>query len=199
MSEATRTTRHELRRFFRRARRALAPASQTENARAVARHLQVSGLLFTRGTVAAYLPNQLDGELDTVPILQRLWSTRHTVAVPVVAPHEPAMAFYRYLPQTSLTQNRYGIVEPAPGSRYVNPRALALMLIPLVAFDSQGTRLGMGSGFYDRFLGAITPGLRPRLVGIAHEVQRSATALPVDSWDIPLNAVVTEAGWQKFR
>jgi 5-formyltetrahydrofolate cyclo-ligase len=109
------------------------------------------------------------------------------------------MAFYRYLPQTSLTQNRYGIVEPAPGSRYVNPRALALMLIPLVAFDSQGTRLGMGGGFYDRFLGAISPGLRPRLVGIAHEVQRSATALPVDSWDIPLNAVVTEAGWQKFR
>ena len=84
MSAQTRTSRHELRRFFRRARRALAPARQTDNARAVARHLQVSGLLFTRGAVAAYLPHQLDGELDTVPILQRLWSTQHTVAVPVV-------------------------------------------------------------------------------------------------------------------
>ena len=73
------------------------------------------------------------------------------------------------------------------------------MLLPLVAFDENGGRLGMGGGYYDRFLGSLPALLRPRLVGLAHEVQRSNAPLPKDSWDIPLDDIVTETGWQSFR
>ncbi len=71
---------------------------------------------------------------------------------------------------------------------------LDLLLLPLVGFDADGHRLGMGGGFYDRTLAALRPprcGQRPRLVGIAHDCQRLIQIVP-RPWDIPLDAVVTE-------
>jgi 5-formyltetrahydrofolate cyclo-ligase len=91
-----------------------------------------------------------------------------------------------------------------PGTRgtgagtYLNPLAVSLLFIPLVGFDSAGTRLGMGAGYYDRYIGRLPPASRPLLVGLAHEVQRSERPLTREPWDIPLDAVVTESGWQPF-
>lgn len=191
--------RRELRRDFRRARRALDHRRQTANARAVARHLQNSQLLLDGGRVAAYLPNQKDGELDSIPCVQRLWVMGRTVAVPVIGRNAGFMDLYRFRPDTRLVLNRLGIAEPEPGTLHVNVRSVAIMLMPLVAFDDSGTRLGMGGGFYDRFLGALPPALRPRLIGLAHEAQRSAEPLPRDHWDIPLDGVITEAGVTWFH
>lgn len=191
--------RRELRRHFRRVRRGLDHQRQVANAAAVARHLQTSTLLLDGGRIAAYLPNQKDGELDSIPCVQRLWVMGRTVSVPVIGRNAGFMDLYRLRPATKLVLNRLGIAEPEPGTLHVNVRSVALMLMPLVAFDDAGTRLGMGGGFYDRFLGALPPALRPRLVGIAHEAQRSAEPLPRDRWDIPLDAVITELGVTRFQ
>jgi 5-formyltetrahydrofolate cyclo-ligase len=93
----------------------------------------------------------------------------------------------------------FGIVEPATGP-YLTIRQLDAVFMPLVGFDEAGNRLGMGGGYYDRSLafmrarGAVTG---PRLIGLALELQRVAE-LRTQWWDIPLHAVVTERGVQRF-
>ncbi len=192
-----RKERRRLRRAFREARRSLDPCSQLAHAQAVARHLVCSPILLRRSCVGLYLGNDADGELDTAPLLARLWSRRQRIGLPVVTGKD--MAFYEYRPHTRLVTNRFEIAEPRPGTPHLDPRAMSVMCVPLVAFDDAGTRLGMGGGYYDRLLGALPRALRPRLVGLAHDVQHSATLLPCSEWDIPLDDVVTEAGWRSFR
>ena len=95
----------------------------------------------------------------------------------------------------------YGLSEPrAERGERIDPRRLELVLLPLVGFDSQGTRLGIGGGYYDRtFAGIRSDALtrRPRLVGVAFELQRLA-ALERAAWDVPIDAVVTDRGSYRF-
>lgn len=187
-----------VRQRFRTARRNLDRFEQSEHALAVSRAAACSTLLLGSGAVGAYLSNAADGELDTLPLLQRLWSMSKVVAVPVVAARQAHMNFYRLTPDARLLRNRFGIGEPPMGSPFIHPLGLSLLFMPLVAFDDQGNRVGMGLGFYDRFLGRLPATLRPRLIGLAHEVQRSPARLEHKPWDIPLDGVITEAGWQSF-
>ena len=190
--------RRRLRRSFRSKRRRIPPGEQAAHAEAVARHFFTSGLFMRSRTLGSYFSNDADGELSTAPVMARLLETRKRLALPVVGRHG-TMRFYRFRRGTPLIANRFGIFEPAPGARYVSPLAVDVLLVPLVAFDGNGVRLGMGAGYYDRFLGRIPPVMRPRLVGLAHEVQRSPEALPRAAWDVPLDGVLTEAGWQTFH
>jgi 5-formyltetrahydrofolate cyclo-ligase len=191
----------ELRRHFRSARRALDAGRQTANAEAVARVLVNAGVLQRADRCGVYFALHADGELDTLPLLGRLWSASKAVGCPVIGA-AAGMAFYRTRPATRLVSNRFGIPEPATrgprAGEYMNPRSLTVLFLPLVAFDADGTRLGMGGGYYDRYLGGIDRTLRPLLVGLAHDVQRSATPLPRQPWDVPLDAVATESDWHAF-
>jgi len=190
------TERRALRRRFRSLRSALSPRAQKHHADAVLRHLLHSNLLLRRGSVAAYLTNHAEGELDCRPLIRQFWRMGRTVVLPAVGRTRGFMALYRYDPTTRLVVNRYGIAEPAADTDSVSLMTLSMVLLPLVAFDDDGGRLGMGGGYYDRFLGARPALLRPRLVGLAHEIQRSSTPLPCEPWDIPLDDIVTEAGWR---
>jgi 5-formyltetrahydrofolate cyclo-ligase len=91
--------------------------------------------------------------------------------------------------------NRFGIAEPDVNWRHAKPAwALDLILMPLVAFDIQGNRLGMGGGFYDRSLAYLNRRKvwrKPYLMGTAFELQKF-TQLPHASWDIPMNGIMTE-------
>jgi 5-formyltetrahydrofolate cyclo-ligase len=138
-----------------------------------------------------------DGEVDLEPLLTELAYRHKKLALPVVT-RRGHMRFFRYQPGAPLIVNRYNIPEPARGAAFLNGRSLGLVLVPLVAFDEFGVRLGMGAGYYDRYLGSLPAPLRPRIVGIAHEVQRSPDPLPCSTWDIPIDGVVTELGWQPF-
>jgi 5-formyltetrahydrofolate cyclo-ligase len=189
----------KLRKRFRARRRALTPAAQLDHAERVARAVVSSGAAFNITSCGIYFAFHPDGELDTLPLLSRMWSMSKTVACPVIG-RGYAMDFYRVSPTTRLVANRYGIFEPATrGPRsgvYLRPLALSTLFMPLVAFDETGTRLGMGAGYYDRYIGRLSPALRPLLIGLAHEVQRSTEPLERQVWDVPLDAIVTESGWQ---
>jgi 5-formyltetrahydrofolate cyclo-ligase len=187
--------RQELRRHYRRKRRALPPAIRQLHAQAAARHFFSSGLALRAQTIGAYFAE--DAELDLSPLISRLLSANKRLAMPVVRDHG-IMEFYRFRRGGRLVINRYGIPEPAPGAPFIQPLSIDLLLLPLVAFDRFGARLGMGAGFYDRFLGRIPQRFRPLLVGMAYEVQRSSDPLPYAEWDVPLNGVITEAGWQRL-
>lgn len=190
--------RRALRRLFRSKRRQLPAAVEAAHAEAVARHFFASGLQLKGRTFALYCSNDADGELSTAPLLARLLLTRKRLALPVVG-RAGTMQFHRYRRTTRLVPNRFGILEPAPGAIVVSPLAIDLLVMPLVAFDERGVRLGMGAGYYDRFLGRLPAAMRPLLVGLAHGIQQSATPLPCASWDVPLDGVLTEAGWQTFK
>lgn len=174
----------ELRARYRAKRRALSRAQQVRHARAVADALLPR--LSATSTIAAYL--RQDEELDLAPVIAEGRQRGAIFAVPVLACG--AMRFAAYRADEPMRRGRYGLLEPANLS-LLRP---TLVLAPLVAFDACGNRLGMGGGHYDRYF-AEHP--RAERVGVAHECQRTSQ-LPMDPWDVRLDAVVTEQGWQWF-
>lgn len=103
------------------------------------------------------------------------------------------LAFGHMTASTRLRANRFGILEPDT-RRLVTAPQLDLILLPLVAFDVCGNRVGMGGGYYDASLGYLRQRRRwrrPRLLGVAHELQR-VDHIDVDRWDVALDGVVTD-------
>ena len=113
----------------------------------------------------------------------------------------PSLWFCEWREGDPLVPNRFAIPEPVPRRRPPHhARQLDLLLVPLVAFDARGNRLGMGGGYYDRtlaYLGHRTHWRRPRVVGLAHALQR-VDALPKNAWDIPVDGVITEREMHRF-
>ncbi len=146
--------------------------------------------------VALYLPN--DGEIDPRPLIDWLERRRARVYLPVLRPlSDNRLWFVHYHAGTRMTRNRFGIAEPSTrfGAHRANRLpawALDIVLLPLVGFDGDGQRIGMGGGFYDRtFAFARERRPRPALIGLAHDCQRVET-LPTASWDVPLDAIVSD-------
>ena len=117
---------------------------------------------------------------------------------PVVGAEAGQMDFYPLRRRTTIRQGRFGLREPEVRSddTPADPATLDAALVPLLGFDDQGHRLGMGGGYYDRYFCSV--GLRPWIVGIAYEIQQSEKTLPTETWDIRLDAVVTETGSRIF-
>jgi 5-formyltetrahydrofolate cyclo-ligase len=184
----------QLRRALRAKRRALPPAEQRAHARDLA-HLLGKHLAFLHAyRVAAYWA--ADGELDPFPLFRLAHARHKRCHLPVLRPHPTRkLWFLDYRFDEPLTKNVYGIPEPALRSGRIRlPWALDLLLMPLVGFDANCNRLGMGGGFYDRTLAYLRLRRcwrRPLLIGIAHECQR-VERLETNPWDVPLDLVVTE-------
>lgn len=142
--------------------------------------------------IAIYLSN--DGELDTSLLIKELWNLNHAVYLPIIHPFNGAnLLFQRYEKNSPMRANRYGILEPKLNCSQICPLpALDYLLMPLVAFDKQGNRLGMGGGFCDRTLARLHEQnwQKPQLIGLAHECQL-VDALPIESWDVPLKTIIT--------
>jgi 5-formyltetrahydrofolate cyclo-ligase len=185
--------RDSLRRRMRATRRRLQPAEQREAAEAAAAHLARLGLPRPGSRVALYLP--MDGELDPGPVVLRALQRGCEVYVPVITSFRARhMRFVRWTPELATRRNRWGIREPEGAG--ISGRWLDLALVPCVAFDASGMRLGLGAGFYDRhfaWLAGRGAWRRPRLIGLAHGFQRVDRLQRAD-WDVPLWGVVTDRG-----
>lgn len=104
------------------------------------------------------------------------------------------LAFYIPSSESTLTLNKYGILEPDPNnSSSVSIKDLSGLLVPGLAFDNHCNRLGRGAGFYDRALAKINTVKRPTRIGVALDRQVLDEELPKDSHDIPMDLVVTES------
>lgn len=193
------TDRKLLRRIMRQRRRSLTPTQQAHAARQLKQHLRNDPLFWRARSIALYLAN--DGEIDPRELVELIWTLRKRCYLPVLHPVlENQLWFYEYTPDTQLRQNRFRIWEPEIRQQQRRPAwTMSLVLFPLVAFDNEGGRLGMGGGFYDRtfaFTRRRKP-LRPRLVGLAHDFQR-VDSLDKQPWDIPLDAVATDRKIYRF-
>ncbi|SFM64496.1 5-formyltetrahydrofolate cyclo-ligase [Marinobacter zhejiangensis] len=187
------SSRSDIRKTLRRRRQSLTPAQQTQAAEKVAKHLLAHPSLYRARHIAIYLAN--DGEIDPATYVSAARRRGIHFYLPVLHPFRSGhMTFVPFNEATRLKRNRFGIPEPLfNGNRYRPAWALDAVLFPLVGFDLEGGRLGMGGGFYDRTFAFVrqTPRLAPKLLGLAHEVQR-VTRLPIEPWDIPLQGIVTE-------
>ncbi len=188
-------------------RRAALPRRQALTPAEVAhRSAQLSDQLFAHFLVAGwrwlhvFLPLASKNEPDTWPIIRRIWAERLPVrlAVPVVQPDGISLEHYELTPATPLAANRWGIPEPmADPATEVASAQLDAVLVPLLACDAQGQRVGYGGGFYDRFLAQCRPDALFIGLNILDDapVPALADVLPTD---VPLHACLTPGGVWKF-
>lgn len=156
---------------------------------AAARLLQV--LAPHKGRVlAGYMP--IRTEIDPLPVMTEM-ARFGPVAVPVIkAPGQP-LKFRAWQPGATMIEGPFGARVPASGDWLV-PEVL---IVPLVAFDRRGGRLGYGGGFYDRTLAQLRAARPTRALGFAYAAQE-ADALPLEVTDQPLDAIVTERELIRF-
>ena len=147
-----------------------------------------------------FLPLAKRNEPDTWPIIRRIWAGQLPVrlAVPVVQPDRLLLEHYELTPETPLLVNRWGIPEPAPqAATEVLPAALDAVLVPLLAMDETGHRVGYGGGFYDRVLAQCRPGTPFIGLSLLTEApaRRIANVLPTD---VSLTACITPGRVWRF-
>ncbi|MBM6551579.1 5-formyltetrahydrofolate cyclo-ligase [Marinomonas ostreistagni] len=136
-----------------------------------------------QANLALYLTN--DGEISPSEICKWCWANDINVFLPVL--DGQALVFARYTSDCEWQKNSFGILEPIDP----NPATgsdMDQVLMPLVGFDAQGGRLGMGGGFYDRTFEHKAE--RTQLIGLAHDCQE-VESLPIESWDVPLGGILT--------
>ena len=182
-------------------RRALPVRERLDAAAAVASHL-LPELAAFEGRIAGYWA--VGGELPLHAVQANLPATLRW-CLPVL--HEDGrLRFREWSAGQALQPNRHGIPEPVAGPLRAADE-LAVVLVPLLAFDAKGDRLGQGGGWYDRSFAfrrterdhAPSPDrtLVPRLIGIAYDCQQ-VDALEAADWDVPLDAVVTPSAFHRF-
>ncbi|MBJ7222361.1 MULTISPECIES: 5-formyltetrahydrofolate cyclo-ligase [unclassified Brenneria] len=189
--------RQQIRQDVRQRRRQLSAEQQAQFAQQGAERAIKHPKIRQADSVAVFLA--FDGELNTQPLIDLLWRQGKRVYLPVLHPFSAGhLLFLRYAPDTRLVVNRLKILEPRLDVRQVLPlQRLDVLLTPLVAFDSQGQRLGMGGGFYDRTLRDWRR-YGPYPIGLAHDCQH-VEALPVERWDIPLPEIITPSRYWRWE
>ena len=146
-------------------------------------------------SAACYWP--FNGEPDITPLCKQLMVDGIEFALPVItSSHDYQMEFHKWETGTSLAKNWYGIFEPQASTSIPLAR-FDVLFMPLVAYDRLGNRLGVGAGYYDRYLESLRQSRVPLRVGIAYSLQETEQIF-TNSWDISLHAVVNERGCFTF-
>lgn len=185
----------ELRQHFRRKRRQIIAAQRNAWDRQIHQGLLSLPGLAPGSCISAFYP--FDGEPDLRPTLSELHETGHRVCLPLISKQSGgSLTMHAWHPDLPLVSGHLGILEPDAGEA-VPLEALDIVLLPLVAWDRCGNRLGMGAGYYDHFLAPVSGSQQPLRAGVAYALQESHE-LPADAWDVPLHAVLTEQGWTWF-
>ncbi|MEO1293539.1 MAG: 5-formyltetrahydrofolate cyclo-ligase [Pseudomonadota bacterium] len=140
--------------------------------------------------IAGYRP--IRTELDPTPLMVRLHHQGHRLAVPVIEAAGAPLAFREWSPETEMTTGAFGAEIPAAGA-WLEPD---LLIVPLVAWDRSGGRLGYGGGFYDRTLERLRSRHPTRAIAFAYAAQE-VPAVPLEPTDQRLDAICTEVGFTR--
>ena len=158
----------------------------------LAKQLTKHRIFRTSRNIASYLP--FGKEIPTDAIHVELTRSNKQLYVPkIIKGQLNQMLFCQINQHTQFQQNRFGIREPRNCNNLKNAKQMDLILLPLVAFDLKGNRLGMGGGYYDRALNFRKNRkiwCKPVLLGLAYDFQK-VQELPNQRWDIPLDGIVT--------
>ncbi|MZR63335.1 5-formyltetrahydrofolate cyclo-ligase [Alcanivorax sp. DP30] len=192
LSPSQRRQRQQLRRQLRQQRRQLSTGQRRRAAHRAGPALSNALQYRPARHVAFYLAN--DGELDLLPALQHPRLQHSSTYLPWLDPLRPGHLHFRlWQAHDPMRPNQYGIAEPALAHRSRALWALDVILLPAVAFDRAGYRIGMGGGYYDRTLADLQRRpRRPRLVTVGYDFQCvEEGVLPLAPWDQPADRIVT--------
>jgi 5-formyltetrahydrofolate cyclo-ligase len=190
-----------VRRRMRALRRNLEPEFRRAAQQAIRLHLRKLGIWKRDRRVSTFL--SFGGEVDLRGTFADAWSAGAKLYVPLIARRRSGhLSFVPIARETQFRINWYGIEEPASGLKGQKfLREMDVVLVPTLAFDAHGHRLGMGAGYYDRAmqrrLDRSRSWRRPLLVGIAFGLQQ-VEAIERQPWDVPLDMIVTERGVMRF-
>ena len=176
----------ELRARMRQMRRSLSPQEQEAAARAVHDHLAALDVYRTARVVMAYMAGR--GELSLEPAIRDLLDRKRTLVLPRCEA-DGIMTARKIGALCALSPGAYGLLEPDDACERIDPTQIDLILVPGVAFDRDGGRLGQGAGYYDRFL----PGTHAIRAGVCHDFAL-LEQVPSQAHDIPMDFVITPAG-----
>lgn len=189
MIDSTRT-KADLRRSLLKARQALSAASWREKSDRLSDHLKASSQFAQAQTILSYFSIRQEPDLSLLLSEAKQWGFPRCV--------DRALVWHHWSPQSELPlqTGTFGIQEPHPDCPVIEPDQVDLILVPAVACDMRGYRLGYGGGFYDRLLSS--PAWAEKFtIGIVFE-SAYVSELPSDPWDVPLRAVCTETGVTVF-
>jgi 5-formyltetrahydrofolate cyclo-ligase len=174
-----------------RARRATLATTHRDASAAIARCASAIGLR-EGATVGGYWP--IRDEADPRPLMDALAARGHALALGCVEEPDAPLVFRAWREDDPMRPNAFGALEPLPDAELRRPDAI---LVPLLAFDAQGHRLGYGGGYYDRTLAALRETGSLLAIGIAYAGQEIG-AFPRQPHDQRLDMVVTEQGIRRF-
>ena len=186
------TLKQTIRRESRLLRQSIPDIQRDQAAVSLADNLEKMKTLEAGIIVAVYFAS--DGEISLDKLIQRATDLGTICVVPVIPEKGNRLLKFAAV-GGPFKDNRFGIPEPdVPSTQLFSIEQLDTVLVPLVAFDNTGNRLGMGGGYYDTTLAegvAKRPDKPIRIIGVAHEIQRME-ALETEEWDIPLDVIVTD-------
>jgi 5-formyltetrahydrofolate cyclo-ligase len=155
---------------------------------ALARHVAKLGPFAAGAAVAGFYP--VPPEIDVLPSLNQFAGTGHTVGLPVVVARKRPLVFRSWMPGAVLASGVFGIPYPPEGNPEIEP---SILLVPLLAFDRRGHRLGYGGGYYDRTLADLRAKGPVLAIGVGYAFQE-IDEVPADSVDQRVDAIATDAG-----
>lgn len=181
MTDPTLAEKAALRQAMKGLRKAIVPAAQAVAAQALAGHAEALAALRAPAIVSGYIP--IRGEIDPGPLMAALVASGWRLALPRIEGED--LSFRAHRPGDVLACGGFGLTEPQADAPRVVP---AMILLPLLAFDRRGHRLGYGRGYYDRALGRLPGALT---IGLGHHAQE-VPRVPVQAHDVPLDFIATD-------
>lgn len=183
-------------------KKALRQRAKAARAAAFARHGKAAGEALARhgigfadplpgGFVSSFLA--IDDEIDTMSLMRRLWRDEQAICLPVMVGKGKPLLFRMWREGEPLGEVQWGIREPLASAAVIAPD---VMLVPLLAFDARGYRLGYGGGFYDRSIAEIRAQKAVLTIGLAYD-ELEVDAVPHSDYDERLDWVLTPSGPRK--
>lgn len=176
-----------LRTQLRQRRDALPPHQCQAHSHAICEHLLAHPFYKNANTLGAYWA--IGNEVDLSALIEQAHADGKRIALPRI--NGTVMKFHLYTPEQTQI-NTYGITEPLDTCEVIPRSEMDAVIMPLVGFDAQGHRIGMGGGFYDRYFSDQKTATTPLRLGVAYEVQRTEQ-IKSNAWDIHLHTTITEA------
>lgn len=185
--------REKLRQQLKSKREALTDSERSDANHKIAQHIINSDLFKNSQRIACYIAK--GAEVDLQEVIDAILAAEKHCYLPLIRQDKSEMYFIEYLTNDDLQIGSFEILEPRfDEQKLIAPEDLDLVLMPLVAFDANGNRLGQGGGYYDR---AFAQTNHPVLIGVAYACQE-VPQIAAQPWDVKLHGVVTAESFKIF-
>lgn len=180
-------SKNEIRNHIRQQRRNQSPSIIQRKSKAIWESLSSLQEFNRAGTIAFYVPIAREGEVDTIPMIEESLSLDKRICVPRVAKNF-GLEFFEIRSMKDLNEGNFGILEPAGGSKIL-PQAIDMVIVPGIAFDKSGNRVGFGKGYYDKFLSKMED--ETQIIALAFDFQ-IIDGIPSSKNDVRVHKIITE-------